>query len=186
MSERGYNPEEMMVVAASRFLEPDDVVFIGIGLPSKAANLARKTHAPDLSMIYESGTLDTKPTVLPLSIGDPGAQSHRQSCGVGAGDVQLLAAGRLDPDRLSRRRPDRPIRESQLDGHRRLSQTQSETPRRRRRAGDRGVLPPHSRSPAPEPEDLCRKARFLDHGRHAARGTARGRTSRCPATVPRP
>jgi glutaconate CoA-transferase subunit B len=61
----------MMVVAASRLLEPDDVVFIGIGLPSKAANLARKTHAPDLSMIYESGTLDTKPTVLPLSIGDP-------------------------------------------------------------------------------------------------------------------
>jgi glutaconate CoA-transferase subunit B len=61
----------MMVVAASRLLEPDDVVFIGIGLPSKAANLARKTHAPELSMIYESGTLDTKPTVLPLSIGDP-------------------------------------------------------------------------------------------------------------------
>jgi glutaconate CoA-transferase subunit B len=71
MSERGYEPEEMMVVAASRLLEPDDVVFIGIGLPSKAANLARKTHAPDLSMIYESGTLDTKPSVLPLSIGDP-------------------------------------------------------------------------------------------------------------------
>jgi glutaconate CoA-transferase subunit B len=61
----------MMVVAASRYLDPDDVVFIGIGLPSKAANLARKTHAPELSMIYESGTLDTKPTVLPLSIGDP-------------------------------------------------------------------------------------------------------------------
>jgi glutaconate CoA-transferase subunit B len=71
MSEARYRPEEMMVVAASRLLEPDDVVFIGIGLPSKAANLARRTHAPDLSMIYESGTLDTKPTVLPLSIGDP-------------------------------------------------------------------------------------------------------------------
>jgi glutaconate CoA-transferase subunit B len=71
MSESTYRPEEMMVVAASRLLEPDDVVFIGIGLPSKAANLARQTHAPDLSMIYESGTLDTKPTVLPLSIGDP-------------------------------------------------------------------------------------------------------------------
>jgi glutaconate CoA-transferase subunit B len=71
MSEIDYSPEEMMVVAASRLLEPDDVVFIGIGLPSKAANLARQTHAPDLSMIYESGTLDTKPTVLPLSIGDP-------------------------------------------------------------------------------------------------------------------
>ena len=71
MSEPRYQPEEMMVVAASRLLAPDDVVFIGIGLPSKAANLARRTHAPDLSMIYESGTLDTKPTVLPLSIGDP-------------------------------------------------------------------------------------------------------------------
>ncbi len=71
MSEPAYSPEEMMVVAASRLLEPDDVVFIGIGLPSKAANLARRTHAPGISMIYESGTLDTKPTVLPLSIGDP-------------------------------------------------------------------------------------------------------------------
>jgi glutaconate CoA-transferase subunit B len=66
-----YSPEEMMVVAAARMLDPDDVVFIGIGLPSKAANLARQTHAPKISMIYESGTLDTKPTVLPLSIGDP-------------------------------------------------------------------------------------------------------------------
>ena len=71
MSEPAYSPEEMMVVAASRLLDPDDVVFIGIGLPSKAANLARRTHAPEISMIYESGTLDTKPTVLPLSIGDP-------------------------------------------------------------------------------------------------------------------
>lgn len=71
MSDLTYSPEEMMVVAASRLLEPDDVVFIGIGLPSKAANLARRTHAPGISMIYESGTLDTKPTVLPLSIGDP-------------------------------------------------------------------------------------------------------------------
>ena len=71
MSDPGYTPEEMMVVAAARLLDEDDVVFIGIGLPSKAANLARKTHAPKLSMIYESGTLDTAPTVLPLSIGDP-------------------------------------------------------------------------------------------------------------------
>jgi glutaconate CoA-transferase subunit B len=71
MSEKDYTPEEMMVVAASRLLDEDDVVFIGIGLPSKAANLARKTHAPRISMIYESGTLDTAPSVLPLSIGDP-------------------------------------------------------------------------------------------------------------------
>lgn len=71
MSERAFKPDEMMVVAASRLLAPDDVVFIGIGLPSKAANLARRTHAPGLAMIYESGTLDTSPAVLPLSIGDP-------------------------------------------------------------------------------------------------------------------
>jgi len=71
MSDVAYQPEEMMVVAASRLLAPDDVVFIGIGLPSKAANLARRTHAPDLAMIYESGTLDTTPSTLPLSIGDP-------------------------------------------------------------------------------------------------------------------
>lgn len=71
MSEATYTPEEMMVVAAARLLDEDDVVFIGIGLPSKAANLARKTHAPNVSMIYESGTLDTAPSVLPLSIGDP-------------------------------------------------------------------------------------------------------------------
>ncbi len=71
MSERGWSAEEMMVVAAARLLAPDDVVFIGIGLPSKAANLARRTHAPGLAMIYESGTLDTNPSVLPLSIGDP-------------------------------------------------------------------------------------------------------------------
>jgi glutaconate CoA-transferase subunit B len=71
MSDTTYSPEEMMVVAAARLLDQDDVVFIGIGLPSKAANLARKTHAPDVSMIYESGTLDTAPSVLPLSIGDP-------------------------------------------------------------------------------------------------------------------
>ena len=71
MSEPAYTPEETMVVAAARRLDEDDVVFIGIGLPSKAANLARRTHAPGISMIYESGTLDTAPTVLPLSIGDP-------------------------------------------------------------------------------------------------------------------
>jgi glutaconate CoA-transferase subunit B len=71
MSEGTYSPEEMMIVAAARMLEEDDIVFIGIGLPSKAANLARRTHATKLSMIYESGTLDTAPSVLPLSIGDP-------------------------------------------------------------------------------------------------------------------
>src|SRR3982751_382269 len=65
-----YTPDELMTVAASRLLTDDHVCFVGIGLPSAACNLARLTHAPRLTLIYESGTLETKPTVLPLSIGD--------------------------------------------------------------------------------------------------------------------
>lgn len=63
-------PNEMMTIAAARALRNEDVCFVGIGMPSAAANLARLTHAPDITLIYESGTLATKPTVLPLSIGD--------------------------------------------------------------------------------------------------------------------
>ena len=62
--------DEMMTVAAARQLWDGCVCFVGIGLPSAACNLARLTHAPDLVLIYESGTVGTRPTVLPLSIGD--------------------------------------------------------------------------------------------------------------------
>jgi glutaconate CoA-transferase subunit B len=65
-----YKPNEMMTIAAARALRNTDVCFVGIGMPSAACNLARLTHAPDITLIYESGTLATKPTVLPLSIGD--------------------------------------------------------------------------------------------------------------------
>jgi len=63
-------PDEMMSVAAARALRDGQVCFVGIGLPSTAANLARRLHAPNLVLIYESGTLDTRPEQLPLSIGD--------------------------------------------------------------------------------------------------------------------
>lgn len=63
-------PDEIMTVAAARCLRNTDVCFVGIGLPSAACNLARLTHAPGLTLIYESGTIDARPTVLPLSIGD--------------------------------------------------------------------------------------------------------------------
>jgi len=63
-------PNEMMTVAAARALRNDDVCFVGIGAPSAACNLARLTHAPDITLIYESGTIGTAPDVLPLSIGD--------------------------------------------------------------------------------------------------------------------
>ena len=70
MPDTTYTSNEIMVVTACRFLKNGAIVFIGIGLPSLAANLARRLHAPDISMIYESGTLDTKPDRPPLSIGD--------------------------------------------------------------------------------------------------------------------
>jgi glutaconate CoA-transferase subunit B len=60
----------MMTVAAARKLRNRAVCFVGIGLPSTAANLARLSHAPSVSLIYESGTIGAKPGVLPLSIGD--------------------------------------------------------------------------------------------------------------------
>ena len=65
-----YTAKEMMTVAAARALSDRDVCFVGIGLPSAACNLARLTHAPGIRLIYESGTLETRPEVLPLSIGD--------------------------------------------------------------------------------------------------------------------
>jgi glutaconate CoA-transferase subunit B len=65
-----YTADEMMTVAAARRLRDGAVCFVGIGLPSAACNLARLTHAPNLVLIYESGTVGTRPLVLPLSIGD--------------------------------------------------------------------------------------------------------------------
>jgi len=66
-----YTSDEMMMVAAARALRNADVCLVGIGMPSAACNLARLTHAPDITLIYESGTIGAKPYVLPLSIGDP-------------------------------------------------------------------------------------------------------------------
>jgi glutaconate CoA-transferase, subunit B len=65
-----HTPDELMTIVASRALHDGDVCFVGIGAPSAACNLARLTHAPNLVLIYESGTLQTRPDVLPLSIGD--------------------------------------------------------------------------------------------------------------------
>src|ERR1043165_9684701 len=70
MTQPAYTTNEIMTVAAARLLRNGAVCFVGIGLPSAAANLARLTHAPDAVLIYESGTIGAKPTALPLSIGD--------------------------------------------------------------------------------------------------------------------
>jgi glutaconate CoA-transferase, subunit B len=66
-----YSPAELMIVNAARLLQNGDVVFVGVGQPNLACNLAKRTHAPDLVMIYEAGVIGAEPARLPLSIGDP-------------------------------------------------------------------------------------------------------------------
>lgn len=103
MSENGnsaewqYTTDEMMAVAASRELSDGVVCFVGIGLPSEAANLARFTHAPEVTLIYESGTIGARPDILPLSIGDGDLAEHADSV-VSVPEIfnYWLQAGRVD------------------------------------------------------------------------------------------
>jgi glutaconate CoA-transferase subunit B len=69
--EETYTSAELMTINAARLLRDEDVVFVGVGLPNLACNLARHTHAPNLVMIYEAGVIGAQPARLPLSIGDP-------------------------------------------------------------------------------------------------------------------
>ena len=71
MAHTDYSSSELMTVNAARLLRDSDVVFVGVGLPNLACNLARRTHAPNLTMIYEAGVIGAQPERLPLSIGDP-------------------------------------------------------------------------------------------------------------------
>jgi glutaconate CoA-transferase subunit B len=89
--------DELMIVAASRSLRDGDVCFVGIGQPSTAANLARRTHAPNVILVYESGTLGSKPDRLPLSIGD-GVLADTADAVVSVPEVfnYWLQAGRID------------------------------------------------------------------------------------------
>ncbi|HEY2920841.1 MAG TPA: CoA-transferase, partial [Candidatus Binatia bacterium] len=71
MSGPDYTASEMMIVVAARVLKGARTVFVGVGLPNIACNLARHTVAPDMELIYESGVYGARPERLPLSIGDP-------------------------------------------------------------------------------------------------------------------
>jgi len=71
MSEAAYSASEMMIAVAARMLTGARTVFVGVGLPNIACNLARVTVAPDMELIYESGVYGARPERLPLSIGDP-------------------------------------------------------------------------------------------------------------------
>jgi glutaconate CoA-transferase subunit B len=94
---RVYTADEMMTVAAARALAPGTVCFVGIGLPSTAANLARRMHAPDAVLIYESGCIGSKPERLPASIGD-GVLAEGADAVVGVPEIfsYWLQAGRVD------------------------------------------------------------------------------------------
>ncbi len=91
-----YTAGELMVVRASRELKDGDVVFVGIGLPNLACNLARLTHAPNLVLIYESGAVGAMPERLPVSIGDPALVAGALSvCSLPEVFLNYLQGGRI-------------------------------------------------------------------------------------------
>lgn len=88
---------ELMVTAAADRLQDGDTVLVGIGVPNLACNLAKRTHAPELTMVYESGVVDADPDSLPLSIGDPALVSSAMNLeSLHGGFNYYLQAGRLD------------------------------------------------------------------------------------------
>ena len=92
-----YTPAEMMATVAARELRDGEVVFVGIGLPNLACNLARATHAPGLVLIYESGAVGAEPERLPVSIGDPSlVTGSLMVCGMADVFQFLLQNGRIE------------------------------------------------------------------------------------------
>ena len=104
----GWTAAEMMTVAAARALPDDATCLVGIGLPSTAANLARRVHAPGLVLVYESGTIGAKPDYLPLSIGD-GILAETADTVVGLVEIfnYWLQPGRIDVGFLGAAQVDR-------------------------------------------------------------------------------
>lgn len=92
-----YTRSELMTITAAKELRDGEVVFVGIGLPNLAVNLAKRTSAPNLIMIYEAGVIGANPTRLPLSIGDPCLVSGARSvCSMFEVFGFYLQAGRID------------------------------------------------------------------------------------------
>ena len=97
MSDPDYTDTELMTTRAALALQNDDTVLVGVGVPNLACNLAKRTHAPDLQMVYESGTVDSNPDALPLSIGDPVlATGARSIVSMYDGFSRYLQGGRID------------------------------------------------------------------------------------------
>ncbi len=176
-----YNANEMMTIAAARALRNDDICFVGIGMPSAACNLARLTHAPQITLIYESGTIATKPDVLPLSIGDG------ELCDTALTTVSVpemfrywLQGGRMTVGFLGGAQIDRFANlNTTVVGA--VRQAEDAAAGRRRRAGDLDRLRRDLHHHAAGAAQLRRQARF----RHLVR-PRRGRRSPRPARASRP
>ncbi len=173
-----YTPDEMMTVTAARSLRNGMTCFVGIGLPSEAANLARRMHAPELVLIYESGTIGAKPGHVPLSIGD-GVLAATADAVVSVPEIfnYWLQPGRIDVGFLGA---------AQLDRYGNINTTmigptyeQPSRPAagRRRRTGDRGRLQGSGGRAAPVQADLCRAAGLRHVGRDSAQARAAGSNS---------
>lgn len=102
-----FSPSELMIVSAARALRGSQVVFVGVGLPNIACNLARHSHSPQMELVYESGVFGARPARLPLSIGDPTLVSGATAVGNmqdlfmlylqgGLVDVALLGGAQID------------------------------------------------------------------------------------------
>src|ERR1700689_788524 len=178
----------MMTVSAARVLRDGMTCFVGIGLPRAAANLARATHAPNLVLIYESGTIGAKPAWLPLSIGD-GILAQTADAVVSVPEIfnYWLQPGRIDIGFLGAAQIDRfgninttivgsdyaepKVRLPGAGGAPEIAASCREgivVGRPSRRAGDRRVLPRGDRGRPAEPADLCRASR-LHHLRRIRR-----------------
>jgi glutaconate CoA-transferase subunit B len=178
-----YSRDEMMTVAAARLLRDGQVCFVGIGLPSAACNLARLTHAPGLVLIYESGTIGTRPSVLPLSIGD-GELAETAICVVPLPDIfsDYLQAGRIDVGFLGA---------AQIDRHANLNSTvigPYHQPRTRLPgAGGATEIAAHARDVfivmKATPRSFVKKIDFQTSGGHFANRAASGAKGRGPVVV---
>ena len=145
----GFSQSEMMIVAAARALEGQHVCFVGVGLPNIAVNLAQRTVAPDLELVYEAGVFGARPQRLPLSIGDPtivtgstAVVSMLELFGYylqgGLIDVGFLGAAQID--RFGN------INTTVIGD---VRQADDAAPRQRRRVRDRDQRPPGLRDHAP-------------------------------------
>ncbi len=162
-----YSSSELMCINAARLLLDGDVVFVGVGLPNLACNLARRTHAPHLQMIYEAGVIGARPARLPLSIGDPTLVSGAISvCGMYDIFSNYLQRGNVDVGFLGG---------AQIDRYANINATvigDYEHPKVRL-PGSGGsqemaawanrcyIITPHQKRRFPEKVDFCTSAGFL-------------------------